>query len=148
MKCKYSKFINKYFDGELPASLDKEVFTHFYKCSACRKKIELLKAVKGSLRKHESLKAHPNFTPEVMEQIERRFVKGWAFDVKPLALKLIPALSLALVALSFVSFAQRTKKEAPTLESVLLAENYTPSEQIVLSSEKLSEYDVFKLTLN
>ena len=148
MKCKYSKLINRYFDGELEASLDKEIFTHLYQCSECRKQIELLKTVKGSLRKYEPVKSDNNFTFRVMEEIENRFAKGWVFNIKPLALRLIPALTLILVVLTFVSFSGYFKKETISLEEVLLASNYTSNEEIVLGSDNLSEYDVFRLTLN
>jgi hypothetical protein len=148
MKCKYSKLISKYFDAELEASMDKEVFTHLYKCPECRKQIEVLKVVKGSIRRYEPLKADNNFTSRVMEEIENRFNKGWAFLVKPLAIKLIPALALVLVVLSFISFSGLNKDKTVSLEEVLLASNYTSNESIVLSNENLSEYDVFRLTLN
>jgi hypothetical protein len=148
MKCKYSKLISKYFDAELEASVDKEVFVHLCHCPECRKQIEVLKVVKGSIRRYEPLKADNNFTFRVMEEIENRFSKGWAFLVKPLAVKLIPALALVLVVLSFVSFSGLNKDKTVSLEEVLLASNYTSNENIVLSNENLSEYDVFRLTLN
>ena len=148
MKCKYSKLINKFFDGELEASMDKEVFTHLYKCSECRKQIELLKIVKGSVRRYEPLKADNNFTFRVLEGIENRFNKGWALVIKPLAIKLIPALAMVLVVLSFISFSGLNKDKTVSLEEVLLASNYTSNEEIVLGNDNLSEYDVFRLTLN
>jgi len=148
MKCKYSKLINKFFDGELEASMDKEVFTHLYKCSECRKQIELLKIVKGSVRRYEPLKADNNLTFRVLDEIENRFNKGWYFSIKPLALKLIPALAMVLVVLSFISFSGLNKDKTVSLEEVLLASNYTSNEEIVLGNDNLSEYDVFRLTLN
>jgi anti-sigma factor RsiW len=150
MKCKYFKLINRYFDGELDASLDKEVFTHLYQCTECRKQVELLKTVKGSVRRYEPLKADNNFTFRVMEEIENRFARGWLFNIKPVAVKLIPVLAVVLVVLSFVSFSGsgQFKKETVSLEEVLLANNFSSNERIVLNNEKLSEYDVFRLTLN
>ena len=148
MKCKYSKLINKYFDGELEASKDKEIFTHLYQCLECRNQVELLKTVKGLLRRYEPIKSDNNFTFRVLDEIENRFSKGWAFLVKPLAVKLIPALALVLVVLSFISFSGMNKDKTVSLEEVLLASNYTSNEKIVLSSDNLSEYDVFRLTLN
>jgi len=148
MKCKYSKLINKFFDGELEASMDKEVFTHLYKCSECRKQIELLKTVKGSVRRYEPLKADNNFTFRVLDEIENSSTKGWYFSIKPLALKLIPALAMVLVVLSFISFSGLNKDKTVSLEEVLLASNYTSNEEIVLGNDNLSEYDVFRLTLN
>ena len=148
MKCKYSKLISIYFDGELDASMDKEVFTHLYKCSECRKQIELLKIVKGSVRRYEPLKADNNLTFRVLDEIENRFNKGWYFSIKPLALKLIPALAMVLVVLSFMSFSGLNKDKTVSLEEVLLASNYTSNEEIVLGNDNISEYDVFRLTLN
>jgi len=148
MKCKYSKLISIYFDGELDTSMDKEVFTHLYKCSECRKQIELLKTVKGLLRRYEPLKADNNFTFRIMDEIENRFNKGWDFLIKPLAIKLILALAMVFVVLSFISFSGLNKDKTVSLEEVLLASNYTSNEKIVLSNENLSEYDVFRLTLN
>jgi len=148
MKCKYSKLISKYFDGELDASMDKEVFTHLYKCPECRKQIELLKTVKGSVRRYEPLKADNNFTFRVLDEIENSSTKGWYFSIKPLALKLIPALAMVLVVLSFISFSGLNKDKTVSLEEVLLASNYTSNEEIVLGNDNLSEYDVFRLTLN
>ena len=148
MKCKYSKLISIYFDGELDASMDKEVFTHLYKCSECRKQIELLKIVKGSVRRYEPLKADNNFTFRVLDEIENSSTKGWYFSIKPLALKLIPALAMVLVVLSFISFSGLNKDKTVSLEEVLLASNYTSNEEIVLGNDNLSEYDVFRLTLN
>ena len=148
MKCKYSKLISIYFDGELDASMDKEVFAHLYKCSECRKQIELLKTVKGSVRRYEPLKADNNFTFRVLDEIENSSTKGWYFSIKPLALKLIPALAMVLVVLSFISFSGLNKDKTVSLEEVLLASNYTSNEEIVLGNDNLSEYDVFRLTLN
>ncbi len=148
MKCKYSKLINRYFDGELEISLDKEIFTHLYQCPECRKQIETLKVIKGSIRKYEPVKSDNNFTFRVMEEIENRFAKNWVFNIRPLALRLIPALTLILMVLTFVSFSGSFKKEIVSLEEVLLVSNYTSNEEIVLSSDNLSEYDVFRLTLN
>ena len=84
----------------------------------------------------------------MLEEIENRFNKGWDFSIKPLALKLIPALAMVLVVLSFISFSGLNKDKTVSLEEVLLASNYTSNEEIVLGSENLSEYDVFRLTLN
>ena len=85
-----------------------------------------------------------------MEEIENRFERSWFFNIKPVAAKLIPVLAVVLVVLSFVSFSGsgQFKKETVSLEEVLLASNYTSNERIVLNNENLSEYDVFRLTLN
>jgi predicted anti-sigma-YlaC factor YlaD len=148
MKCKYSKLVSKYFDAELDSDMDKEVFEHLYQCPECRKQIEVLKTVKGFIRRYEPLKADNNFTFRVLDEIENRFAKGWVFIIKPLATKLIPALAMVLVVLSFISFSGLNKDKTVSLEEVLLASNYTSNESIVLSNENLSEYDVFRLTLN
>jgi hypothetical protein len=149
MKCKYSKLISKYFDAELGGEMDKEVFQHLYQCPECKKQIEVLKTVKGSIRRYEPLKADDYFTFRVMEEIEKRLSWGWSYKVKPLALKLIPALAVLLVTLGFVLFGGLGlfKKEAVSLEDVLLASNYTANEKIILETDNISEYDVLRLTL-
>jgi hypothetical protein len=149
MKCKYSKLISKYFDAELDSEMDKEVFQHLYQCLQCKKQIEILKVVKGSIRRYEPLKADNNFTFRVMEEIEESLNAGWSYKVRPLAIKLIPALVMVLVVLGFVSFGGLGlfKKEAVSLEDVLLANNYTANEKIVLETDNISEYDVLRLTL-
>jgi hypothetical protein len=147
MKCKYSKLISKYFDAELDSEMDKEVFQHLYQCPQCKKQIEILKVVKGSIRRYEPLKADNNFTFRVMEEIEESLNAGWSYKVRPLAIKLIPALVMVLVVLGFVSFSSLFRKDTISLEEVLLANNYTADEQLVLESDNISEYDVLRLTL-
>jgi hypothetical protein len=147
MKCKYSKLISKYFDAELDSEMDKEVFQHLYQCPQCKKQIEILKVVKGSIRRYEPLKADNNLTFRVMEEIEESLNAGWSYKVRPLAIKLIPALVMVLVVLGFVSFSSLFRKDTISLEEVLLANNYTADEQLVLESDNISEYDVLRLTL-
>jgi hypothetical protein len=147
MKCKYSKLISKYFDAELDSEMDKEVFQHLYQCPQCKKQIEILKVVKGSIRRYEPLKADNNFTFRVMEEIEESLNAGWSYKVRPLAIKLIPALVMVLVVLGFVSFSSLFRKDTISLEEVLLANNYTANEKIVLETDNISEYDVLRLTL-
>ena len=147
MKCKYSKLISKYFDAELDSEMDKEVFQHLYQCPQCKKQIEILKVVKGSIRRYEPLKADDNFTFRVMDEIEESLNTGWSYKVRPLAVKLIPALVMVLVVFGFISFSNLFRKDTISLEEVLLANNYTADEQLVLESDNVSEYDVLRLTL-
>lgn len=148
MKCKYSELIDRYFDGELEVSLEKEVSAHICGCPQCKNQIEILKAVKGSLRSDEPLRAGDAFTSAVMEKIKNRFAAGWIFNIRPLASKLVPVAAMVLLILGLISFSGLFEEKAVSLEEVLLAGNYTSNEKIVLDTENLSEYDVFRLTLN
>ncbi len=148
MKCKYSEPVDRYFDGELEGSLKKEVSEHLSGCPQCKKQIEILKTVKGSLKSYESLAAGDEFTSKIMEKIENRFTSGWIFNVRPLALKLVPAAAMVLLILGFISFSGLFEERAVSLEEALLGGNYTSDEKIVMEAENLSEYDVFRLTLN
>jgi len=148
MKCKYSGLIDRYFDGELEVSAEKEMSAHICGCPQCKKRIEILKTVKGSLKSGAPLKAGDEFTSQIMEKIENRFTSGWIFNVRPLALKLVPAAAMVLLILGLISFSGLFEERAVSLEEVLLSGNYTSNEKIVLETENLSEYDVFRLTLN
>lgn len=150
MKCKYDKLINKYFDNELDASLDKEIFSHLYICKKCKKQIKALRFIKNILAKKEYLKLNDNFTLRVMETAEEINKKvDWTYEVRPLTARLIPVFTVVILFLLIFSFSGIfNKKKVVSLEEVLLVNNYTISEEIVLNSENLSEYDIFRLTLN
>ncbi|MDD5644801.1 MAG: hypothetical protein PHO00_05075 [bacterium] len=147
MKCGYSGLIEKYFDGELGKSLEKKVSAHIRGCRLCEKQIEILKTLKSSLKSGTPLKAGENFTSGVMEKIENRFNRSWILDIKPLISKLVPAAAMVLLFLGLVYLSGLFEKKTVSLEEALFAADYTSDEKIVLYTENLSEYDVFRLTL-
>lgn len=98
MNCKYQKNINKWVDGELEGSLQREIESHVKSCMSCQKEVELLEKLNGLIRINApSIEPSLNFEGQFWQKVLGREKESWLAKVLRGLDSLIPTPSFAQV---------------------------------------------------